>query len=178
MYWHCGLVSTLDVRFSRTTRAICPTVEKLFTCSEQRDVSALVVASTKAASTIDELIMESGLNITLKVHVGEQKGLSNWVAFSTLLTSEALHADGHGLTASRHDLEDIGLIIFTSGTTSHPKVCPHTHRSVNANLYDRIKFSNLDTTSIYCSVMPNNHMNGCLPPLAYRCMGGTVIYLD
>jgi acyl-CoA synthetase (AMP-forming)/AMP-acid ligase II len=24
--------------------------------------------------------------------------------------------------------------------------------------------------------MPNNHMNGCLAPLAYLCMGGTVVY--
>jgi acyl-CoA synthetase (AMP-forming)/AMP-acid ligase II len=128
--------------------------------------------------TLDELVTKSGLSMSLKVCIAEQKRLSNWAAFSRLLTSDASQTNGHHVDVPTHDPEHIALIIFTSGTTSLPKACPHTHRSINANLHGRIERSNIDSTGVYCSVMPNNHMNGCLAPLAYLSMGGTVVYPD
>jgi acyl-CoA synthetase (AMP-forming)/AMP-acid ligase II len=142
------------------------------------EINAIIAADSQVANWLEELINGSGMSISLKVCVAEQKPLSNWLTFSTLLSSHVSYPNGLHFDVPTHDPEHIALIMFTSGTTSLPKACPHTHRSVIANIRGHIERSNVDSTGVYCAVMLNNHMNGCLAPLAYLCMGGTVVYPD
>ena len=140
------------------------------------EVNVIIVADAQIAALIDDLISSSGLSISLKICVAEGEDSNGWVPFSSLLVPHVSDHKSHDIKASRHSPEDTVLIMFTSGTTSLPKACPHTYNSLAANLHGRIERSNVDSTGIYCGVTPNNHMNGCLAPLAYLCVGGTIVY--
>jgi acyl-CoA synthetase (AMP-forming)/AMP-acid ligase II len=142
------------------------------------EVNAIIAADSQVANSLEELINGSGMSISLNVCSAEQKLLSNWLTFSILLSSHVPYLNSRDVDAPTQDPERIALIMFTSETTSLPKACPHTHRSVIANIRGCIERSNVDSTGVYCAVMPNNHMNGCLAPIASLCMGGTVVYPD
>ena len=113
------------------------------------EINAIIAADSQVANWLEELINGSGMSISLKVCVAEQKPLSNWLTFSTLLSSHVSYPNGRHFDVPTHDPEHIALIMFTSGTTSLPKACPHTHRSVIANIRGHIERSNVDSTGVY-----------------------------
>jgi acyl-coenzyme A synthetase/AMP-(fatty) acid ligase len=100
------------------------------------EVNAIIAAGSQVANSLEELINGSGMSISLKVCVAEQKPLSNWLTFSTLLSSHVSYPND----VPTHDPEHIALIMFTSGTTSLPKACPHAHRLVIANILQNRAF--------------------------------------
>jgi acyl-CoA synthetase (AMP-forming)/AMP-acid ligase II len=103
------------------------------------EVNAIIAADSQVANSLDELITGSGLSIPLRVCVAEQKSLSNWINFSTLLSPHVSYPSGRNVDVPRHGPEHIALIMFTSGTTTLPKACPHTHKLVIANIRGRIE---------------------------------------
>lgn len=66
-------------------------------------------------------------------------------------------------------------ILFTSGTTSLPKGCPHTDLTLNAFM-ENLALGACSSDDIFCGVLPNNHAMGYFYVLHFFCEGGTVIY--
>lgn len=74
-------------------------------------------------------------------------------------------------------LDDIAVIMYTSGTTSSPRGCPLTHRSFVRTAYcvaDRLEITGQER---FWDPLPLFHMGGLLPSMATLLHGGAVISL-
>lgn len=56
--------------------------------------------------------------------------------------------------------DDLAVLPYTSGTTSHPKGCKHTHRSVMYNTVARGVWLNSSIDSVQLAVLPFFHVTG------------------
>lgn len=72
----------------------------------------------------------------------------------------------------RNGPDDLAVFPYTSGTTSHPKGCMHTHRSVMVNTVARGTWIGIDHTSVQLGALPFFHVTGM-----QSAMNG-VIYLQ
>lgn len=148
--------------------------------------AVVIVGSHELATAFDELAYHNGRGL-LKIVSGESAP-SGWVAFSDLLVPDAEEAtkpivdDAHHASASNptqgsqsRDPSNPVTILFTSGTTSMPKGCPHTDQTLNAFMKNLALGGSLPE-DIFCSVLPNNHAMGYFYVLHFFCQGGAVVY--
>ena len=73
------------------------------------------------------------------------------------------------------DPEQIGLIMYTSGTTAHPKACLLSHRSLEASGRAMLQRWNIDAEDRLWDPLPFFHMSTMLPLAACRAAGATFI---
>ncbi|KAL8691266.1 MAG: hypothetical protein Q9218_003468 [Villophora microphyllina] len=99
-------------------------------------------------------------------------GMIGWTAFEDALAMPALSE----APAVKRAMEDTVLIVLTSGTTAHPKGCPHSNDTV-VSMCERHKIMySLDETRISCNHMPLFHLAGVMESLWAWAHGGTVVY--
>jgi len=150
------------------------------------DAAAVAVGSHELANAFDELAYHSGRGL-LKIVAGETAP-TGWVAFSDMLAPDAGDAtkltvdDAHHASTSNstqasqpQDANDPITILFTSGTTSLPKGCPHTDQTLNAFMKN-LALGGSSPKDIFCGVLPNNHAMGYFYVLHFFCQGGAVVY--
>ena len=73
-------------------------------------------------------------------------------------------------------MEGTVLVLFTSGTTSLPKSCPHSNKTIAAMCHSEALNFELDENRKSCKVMPMFHLGGVIESLPIWAVGGTVIY--
>jgi fatty-acyl-CoA synthase len=85
-------------------------------------------------------------------------------------------AEEIAIERSRVRLRDVGILMYTSGTTANPKGCMLTHESVvrNGMNFAGTKFM-MDSGSRLYDPLPFFHMSVILPLLATISVGGTFI---
>ncbi|MGW0007966.1 class I adenylate-forming enzyme family protein [Nocardia grenadensis] len=72
-------------------------------------------------------------------------------------------------------LRDLAVIMYTSGTTSHPRGCPMTHEALVRTALAVGKRFRLTAGERFWNPLPLFHMGGLLPTTANLLNGGTVI---
>lgn len=131
---------------------------------------AVVVGSPDLANAFDTLAYDGGSGL-LKVVAGEAPP-SGWISFSSVLASGKEATAESTIThpertATNNFTRDSLLrsdgkpvtILFTSGTTSLPKGCPHTDQTLNAFMKN-LALGGCSPDHTFCSVLPNNHAMG------------------
>jgi acyl-CoA synthetase (AMP-forming)/AMP-acid ligase II len=175
----------------------CPFVplnpRNLFNATEARhmlavaDVAVVIVGSPESAAAFDALACQSERTL-LKISAGDA-ALNGWVSFSELLSVDAerngeaapTNSDpNHTMVDSLsignpHDHDALVTVLFTSGTTSLPKGCPHTNRTLNAFMKN-LALGGCSSDDVFCGVLPNNHAMGYFYVLHFFCEGGSVVY--
>lgn len=88
-----------------------------------------------------------------------------------------MHADN--VTSSTTDggttENEIVTLLFTSGTNSLPKGVPHTDTTLNT-FCENLSLGGRSATSIFCSVLPNNHAMGYFYTLHFMMHGAAIVY--
>jgi acyl-CoA synthetase (AMP-forming)/AMP-acid ligase II len=151
------------------------------------DAAVIIVGSAESAAVFDALAYHSKRTL-LKIVAGDAT-LDGWISFSELLSVEA--EPNGGTTPTNHDsintmvdsllirdLDDddaLVTVLFTSGTTSLPKGCPHTDRTLNAFMKN-LALGGCSSDDAFCGVLPNNHAMGYFYVLHFFCEGGSVVY--
>ncbi|EMC95189.1 hypothetical protein BAUCODRAFT_123657 [Baudoinia panamericana UAMH 10762] len=143
-------------------------------------VALVVMDDPQAAAWFDSLHVPSDCPI-LKVIAGKTCPIG-WISFAELLAAseevtktampsrpQAVFKANTGVTVNPV------TVLFTSGTTSFPKGCPHTDLTLNAFMKN-LALGGASTEDVFCSVLPNNHAMGYFYVLHFFCNGGTVIY--
>lgn len=150
------------------------------------NAAAVIVGSHELATAFDELAYHNGSGL-LKIVSGETAP-SGWLPFYDLFVPNAEEAmdsivgDAHHASASNstqdsqsRDTNKPVTILFTSGTTSLPKGCPHTDQTHNAFMKN-LALGGSSPEDVFCSVLPNNHAMGYFYVLHFFCQGGAVVY--
>ncbi|KAL5407395.1 hypothetical protein PMIN04_011741 [Paraphaeosphaeria minitans] len=146
------------------------------------DVSVVIVEDLELAAAFDQ-VWHAGARNTVKIVAGD-KSFDGWTSISELLEigSRALAVqNGKNGTLHAHRPEqrlestNTVTILFTSGTTSLPKGCPHTNLTLNA-FSKLLSIGGTSRHDIFCSVLPNSHAMGYFFVLHFFMNAGTVVY--
>ncbi|KAF2448804.1 acetyl-CoA synthetase-like protein [Karstenula rhodostoma CBS 690.94] len=146
------------------------------------DVAAVIVEDLEAAAAFDH-VWHAGARKVIKIVAGEAS-FDGWTSISELLEigrrAQAVQNGENGTLHARepeHSGESTSTvtILFTSGTTSLPKGCPHTNLTLNA-FSKLLSIGGASPQDVFCSVLPNSHAMGYFFVLHFFINAGTVVY--
>ncbi|KAF1967257.1 acetyl-CoA synthetase-like protein [Bimuria novae-zelandiae CBS 107.79] len=145
------------------------------------NVAAVIVESPESAARFDSIYNSSEQKL-LKIVAGET-GPDGWTTVADLLDAGRRIAASKERGIERPDsayateppAAGTVTILYTSGTTSLPKGCPHTDRTLNAFMKN-LGLGGASSDDIFCAFLPNNHAMGYFYVLHYFCNGAAVVY--
>lgn len=144
---------------------------------ESTATKVLIVGNAEAALRVDELASEAGLSLKLRAVADASRAPDNWVGFSSLIEPNGTSDEALAKKpAAQLEDKDGAVIFFTSGTTSLPKGCQHTHQSLATVFDSRRPLWEAGPESRAANFMPNNHAMGFIFTVALHLRGGSVVY--
>lgn len=140
-------------------------------------VKVLIVANTETAVRVDDFAGRAGLALKLKVVLDSSGAPDSWVDFSSLVR---VSGESDGVLSEKPAAQladsDGAIIFFTSGTTSLPKGCQHSHGSLGTIFDNRRPLWEVGPENRAANFLPNNHMMGFLFTVPFLLSGGSVVY--
>lgn len=135
------------------------------------EVGALVVHDDSIATqlSVNALLQVQGIGIRL---VASGCGVTDWEPLGDFLRMP----DAPGTKVEDQDIEGTALVLFTSGTTSLTKACPHSNKTIAAICHSAALNFELDENRKSCNIMPMFHLGGVIESLPIWAVGGTVVY--
>lgn len=131
---------------------------------EVAKASVVILQDDAAAANIDSL----ALGLVSKFIVSGSR--TGWTSFA-----ELVKPDHHPAMTETTRRSKVVTVLFTSGTTSLPKGCPHSDLSLNAFMAN-LSLGGMSENDVFCSVLPNNHAMGYFYCLYFLCHGGAVVF--
>lgn len=124
-------------------------------------VVIVIVQNAQSAALFDEMFMSM---TPMKVKIAITGGIpdNSWNTFAELMRAPQALSTAMEMGNDCRDADELVTILFTSGTTSLPKGCPHTNRTLNA-FCDNLALSGRSPKSKFVGVLPNNHAMVCHP---------------
>ena len=103
----------------------------------------------------------------------------NWTSLTEILLDSLNHVDTPAKKTAMDQATDdenaIVLLIFTSGTPSLPKACPHTSKGLWTSAYVTNEFCQLSASETLAQHLPTCHVFAVSSVLAYWYAGATVV---
>lgn len=169
----CPVVS-LDSQASKNPEII----QHMLTVSNAK---AVVAWDADMVATLHKSAPQQMSAIEIRLLACEGEPMEDWKPLSSFISGSPGSADyGKSLdmaySESQGKEEDVVTILFTSGTTSLPKGCQHTNRTLISASRARAWASNLDATRSSVAHLPNFHVFALLYNCPYWIMGGKVVY--
>ncbi|KAL8832260.1 MAG: hypothetical protein Q9170_004948 [Blastenia crenularia] len=100
-------------------------------------------------------------------------GMVEWTAFEDVFASPSSLPNA---PAAEQSMDDVVLVVLTSGTTALPKGCPHSNKTVVSMCARHKIIYSLDESRVSCNHMPLFHLAGVMESLWAWAHGGTVVY--
>lgn len=135
------------------------------------EIGALVVHDDSIARQLSMNASSQIQGIGIRL-VASGCGVIGWETLDDFLQM----ADASKPKVANQGMDDTALILFTSGTTSLPKGCPHSNRTIAAICHSAALNFELDENRKSCNVMPLFHLGGVIESLPIWTVGGTVVY--
>ena len=151
-------------------------VKHFFTTLQPR----VIVVRDEASAQIMHNSVSKQIHRAIKImtcHSQTTPPLPSWQIFADLVVSSK-HALLQLLCAEQHMGclgNDIGLVIFTSGTTNLPKACPHTYRNIWYETHTIIHFRQASYSHVLLQHLPISHVFGVMNLIAFWRVGAAVI---
>lgn len=111
------------------------------------------------ASKLEEFDPESSAKLRLRLIANDDSGdktLAGWQSMSVFM-KPLDEKTPLSLSNVGGDENDVLLVFMTSGTTSLPKGCPHTNKTMRATLQSFSLISCFDRSRIFCGHLPSSH---------------------
>ena len=173
--WACWRIGAVFAPMSVRNLQNADETKYMFQASAVR---VLIVANPETALGVDDLASQAGLALKFKVVVESSGAPDGWVDFSSLIK---LNGGGSDEALSNKPAAKLGdtdgaVIFFTSGTTSLPKGCQHTHGSLATVFDSRRPLWEAGPESRAANFLPNNHIMGFIFTIPFHLQGGSVVY--
>lgn len=97
--------------------------------------AVIVVSSAKAAHALAATGPASTSSVQIQISEPEEL-VEGWISLSGIDAADADRAPGNPPPTGSTGLEDVALVVFTSGTTSTPKGCLHTSSNLLSQVND------------------------------------------
>lgn len=135
----------------------------------------VVVAQDDDVARMLEKSMDAAIKCRKIVIQSEGDGLGQWQSLDDFmeLSSNAEALDG--LSVTRKD-DDVILVLMTSGTTSLPKGCAHTNRSLVSCVTAFTSNACCDRSRSICAHLPSSHIFGLHSMLSFQSIGLPVVH--
>ena len=146
---------------------------------ELLEPNVVLVEEASIAKKLEDSSYEIMKTVSVKLLspvAGEMEAaLSGWRKLTTFV--EAAKDDGilERLNIVRKE-DDVILVLMTSGTTSLPKGCPHTNRSLGAMGMAYVQNADFDNTRVSCCHVPVFHVFGIAYGLYYQLAGLKIVH--
>ena len=141
--------------------------------------AVLVVANGAAADLLQRNNASDLEDIAIKLTANPHVLVQSFAPLASLL-QEPVPGDTLRNAISEahlyHQDDDVVLIVFTSGTSSFPKACPHTNRTIWAVLAAGRSLSPTDASDRLVQHLPPSHVFAVFAMIHCWCAGATVAY--
>lgn len=138
----------------------------------------LVVVDGTVARALERSNSSDLERISLKITLESQiRADSTWYSLAALIDKYRVNGDTTALESQGvNGVEDVVLIVFTSGTYGLPKACPQTNKSLWAAAQAGDSFRLLDPSHRLAQHMPPSHITGFCDMIHFRISGATVVF--
>ncbi|PYI23153.1 AMP-binding enzyme family protein [Aspergillus violaceofuscus CBS 115571] len=143
---------------------------------QKLEPAAVFVSASAMTQPLDAALEEGGFQPILKGvtrAADEQSVPAGWTTLPKLLANAA---DQSILPPPPTNTNDTILILFTSGTTSLPKGCPHTTLSMATPGLMVVNTLNIEPGDHLCGHLPSFHIFAIVMTLGTWFSGATVVY--
>ena len=140
--------------------------------------TVLVVLDETVAQALEQSNLSDLKRITLKITLQSQGRIdSAWFPLKALAENYHVNGDTTALLSKGvNGIEDVVLIVFTSGTYGLPKACPHTNQNLWVAAQAADSFRRLDTSHRLAQHMPPSHITGLCDMIHFWINGATVVF--
>lgn len=140
--------------------------------------TVLVVVDETVAQALEQSNSSDLKRITLKITLQSQaRDDSAWYPLKVLADKYQVNGDTAALESQMvSGVEDVVLIVFTSGTYGLPKACPHTNKNLWVAAQAADSFRLLDSSHRLVQHMPPSHITGFCDMIHFWITGATVVF--
>ena len=172
LFWTCARLGSPFVPLSPRSLA---RPEELKYMLRVAGAGILVATDEDQAAQLDEITPEILRKVPIKIIVkcGRMTLPSPWISLAEVLAKSLGIAT---LSTSQTRCTDTVLLLFTSGTTSTPKACPHSSRTLclPSLAYRSLRHIDADKRSV--QHLASHHVFGLTVTLAFWLAGASVVY--
>ncbi|PKY08439.1 acetyl-CoA synthetase-like protein [Aspergillus campestris IBT 28561] len=136
--------------------------------------AAVFVSNSTMAERVDGIVEDMEHRPSFKCVASAIDDVNTGQGWTTMLKALSDTTDG-ALPADTVGLNDIVLILFTSGTTSRPKGCPHSAITIGSPALMVIDQFGLDPDHSLCQHLPSFHIFNIFLSLGFWLSGATVV---
>lgn len=178
-YWASAILATAHAPVNGRQASKADEIQHILRLA---DAKVVIARDADMAATLDKSAPEQMKLTKAKIIVGSESDaetkMPGWEYMADVL-ADAHHAPRLRLTAEQPDrdiAEEQTLVVFTSGTTSLPKGCIHTNRTVSSTIKAQIPYLALTPKSISLDHIPTSHVFGINYSQSFWSAGGRVVY--
>jgi acyl-CoA synthetase (AMP-forming)/AMP-acid ligase II len=135
----------------------------------------IVVSSKNMSSAIDKIFAQNVDQILFKCIVSVPNGTDLAPGWTTLLQVMETVPESSPPKVSLQ-ASDVVLLLCTSGTTSRPKVCPHTSITITTPALALADHWDITPHQALCQHLPSFHVFSVVMTLAFWLSGSTVVF--
>lgn len=140
--------------------------------------AVLVVSDELAAETMQQANAAEVDGINLKLVVDSQGRLGNgWTNLKDIfLAPDQFHPVLATIKEIKIDMDQNVIIVFTSGTSSLPKACPHNNTNLWVAWAATAPYLPLKSWDLLLQHLPPSHIFACINMMSHWIVGAAVVY--
>ena len=140
--------------------------------------TVLVVVDGTMAQILEQSNSSDLERISLKITLESQaRADSAWYSLPALVYKYQVNGDTAAIESrGGHGVDDVVLIVFTSGTYGLPKACPQTNKSLGVAAQAGDGFRLLNPSHRLAQHMPPSHISGFGDMIHFWMSGATIVF--
>ena len=117
-------------------------------------------------------------SVNLKLVADLQGGSSNgWTSLKEFfLAPDQLHPGLAAIKDIQIDMDENVFIVFTSGTSSQPKACPHSNTNLWAAWAATASYQSVNSSDLLLQHLPPSHIFACTEMIKHWIGGAAIVY--